>query len=273
MLGSNGRIALLSLCLALFSVTVSPALAQRSNTFDRHTARNEDKPGDFDYYALVLSWSPTHCATPEGRRDKTQCNRSDGRQYDFILHGLWPQYERGYPANCRTRFKPFVPDHTINAMLDIMPSKGLIIHEYRKHGTCSGLTPNEYYKASRKFFRRIRIPSAYKSPDKPQMVSPAQLKSQFAAVNKGLQHDMMSVVCRGSGNRLREVRFCFSREGNLRSCGRNEIQRSHCSAPRMFVPPVRVSASARSQPTRRPKAAAPKSPKVFPKSPLPMPSG
>jgi ribonuclease T2 len=260
--------ACLTLCLAIVTTAISPALAQRSNSYERSSARSTDKPGDFDYYALVLSWSPTHCATPQGRRDRSQCNRRDGRQYDFILHGLWPQYERGYPANCRTQFKPFVPNHTINSMMDIMPSKGLIIHEYRKHGTCSGMTPTEYYDASRKLFRKIRIPAAYQSPDQPQMVSPDQLKSQFVAVNKGLRRDMMSVVCRGSGNRLREVRFCFTRQGELRKCGRNENQRSLCSAPRMFVPPVRVSAAPRST---RPQQ--PKKPKVFPKSPLPMPRG
>src|SRR5689334_13733545 len=59
--------------------------------------------GQFDYYALVMSWSPTHCSTPEGEDDAQQCSRRDGRRYAFVLHGLWPQYDRGYPESCRTR--------------------------------------------------------------------------------------------------------------------------------------------------------------------------
>ena len=95
--------------------------------------------GQFDYYALALSWSPTHCSTPEGENDTLQCSRRDGRRYAFVLHGLWPQYEHGYPESCRIEQRPFVPQPVIDNVLDIMPSKGLVIHQYRKHGTCSGL--------------------------------------------------------------------------------------------------------------------------------------
>ena len=86
--------------------------------------------GQFDYYALVLSWSPTYCAE-KGDNDRMQCNRSDGRRYSFVLHGLWPQYERGYPSDCELPRRPFVPEPVIDSMLDVMPSRGLVIHEYR----------------------------------------------------------------------------------------------------------------------------------------------
>jgi ribonuclease T2 len=66
--------------------------------------RREDLPGQFDYYALVLSWSPTYCN--EGHDEDTQCNRRDGGRYSFVLHGLWPQYESGYPRDCRTQRRP-----------------------------------------------------------------------------------------------------------------------------------------------------------------------
>lgn len=97
-------------------------------------ARPGGTSGSFDYYSLVLSWSPTHCESPEGQDDEAQCARRDGRRYAFILHGLWPQYERGYPEDCPAESR-FVPQRVIDGMLDVMPSKGLIIHEYRKHGT------------------------------------------------------------------------------------------------------------------------------------------
>ena len=59
--------------------------------------------GKFDYYTLVMSWSPTHCANAEVGRDEQQCARFDGLRYGFVLHGLWPQYEKGYPEACRDR--------------------------------------------------------------------------------------------------------------------------------------------------------------------------
>ena len=125
--------------------------------------------------------------------------------------------------------------------MDIMPSKGLIIHEYRKHGTCSGLVPQDYFELSRKFYNKIKIPAAYNGPAKEQFVSPQTLIAQFTAANPDLKADMMGVVCRGSGNRLREIRICFSRNGDFRKCGKNETQRKLCRAKRMFVPPVRYS--------------------------------
>lgn len=225
------------LLLAGFHTTAD---AQRYST-DRRDGNAAHKAGDFDYYALVLSWSPTHCDSPQGRRDRTQCSPRRERGYSFILHGLWPQYTRGYPEKCRTRFRPFVSNQTIASMMDIMPSKGLIIHEYRKHGTCSGMVPREYFKLSRQLYDKVKIPARYQAPRKEQFVSPNDLIKQFAAANPAIDETMMSVVCRGSGNRLREVRFCFSKAGDPIRCGQNENQRKLCRANRMFVPPVRYS--------------------------------
>jgi len=227
-------------------VLSSAAQAQRSYERDRYQRyerydRGRNVAGQFDYYALVLSWSPTHCASEEARNggSELQCNRRDGRRYNFVLHGLWPQYERGFPGDCPTRERPYVPERLIDSMLEIMPARGLIIHEYRKHGTCSGLTPTEYYELARRLFTRIRIPQRYVNPFDVQFVSPEQLMKDLAAENPGLEPDMMAVSCGGPGNRLREVRICFSKSGALRACGGNENQRRMCSARQMYVPPVR----------------------------------
>jgi ribonuclease T2 len=221
------------------------AAAQRYGRYDdKRSEQRANVPGDFDYYALVLSWSPTHCAAqPRNRRDQ-QCNPKPGkRPYAFVMHGLWPQYTRGYPERCWTRFKPYVPKRVISGMLDIMPSTGLIIHQYKKHGTCSGLKPEGYFSLSRRIFKRIKIPQRYVLPEKPQMVSPDTLVDEFIAANSilGLQPDMIVVSCGGAGNRLREVRICMTKEGDPRPCGKNESQRRLCSARRMYVPPVRIS--------------------------------
>ncbi len=202
--------------------------------------RNE--AGRFDYYALVLSWSPTYCATQEREDNDPQCSRRGDRAYAFVLHGLWPQHERGWPQDCPTRERPFVPRPTIDRMLDIMPSRRLVIHEYRKHGTCSGLSPDAYYDYARKLFAKVNLPPRFVHPDEAFFVSPGELKNDFVAANPGLSEDMIAVACNRSGARLREVRVCFSREGEFRACGRNEEPRRLCSQARMYVPPVRVGA-------------------------------
>jgi ribonuclease T2 len=195
--------------------------------------------GQFDYYALALSWSPTHCSTPEGEDDTLQCSRRDGRRYAFVLHGLWPQYERGYPESCRIGQRPFVPQSVIDGMLDIMPSKGLIIHQYRKHGTCSGLAPDAYFKLARRLFDSVRIPDRYANPFEPQFLSPDNLVDDLVAANPGLKPDMVAVSCGGPGSRLEEVRICLTREGAFRSCGANEDEHRLCRSDRIQVPPVR----------------------------------
>lgn len=200
-------------------------------------------PGRFDYYALVLSWSPTFCLSISGDRYEQQCDRKRARPYAFVLHGLWPQYERGWPQDCPTRQRPFVPQPLINSMLDIMPSNRLVIHEYRKHGTCSGLSPEAYYGLARRIYSSVVIPQRFVNPNDSFTVSPDAVVRAFVEANPGLKPDMMAVACGSPGNRMREVRICFNRDGQPTRCGRNEEQSRLCRAPSMYVPPVRGSSA------------------------------
>ncbi len=237
------RTALAAATLAMASATVqAQRYGDERGNFRQQNSRagssQADVPGRFDYYALVLSWSPTHClGVPRGKRDP-QCDPR-GRRFAFVLHGLWPQYERGFPNSCRTREKPFVPQRTIDKMRDIMPSPGLTIHEYRKHGTCSGMGPEAYYDLSRRLFDKVKVPPRFRDPTQQQMLPTRQVIDEFLTANPKLKPDMMAIVCGRSGNRLREVRICFSREGEFRTCGSNENQRKLCNSPRVYVPPVR----------------------------------
>ena len=237
------RLAVLAALLLLGTGIATEVLAQRNTPWQRPNSGpglTGGVPGRFDYYALVLSWSPTHCATTQ-RKDPAdaQCNPRSGRRFSFVLHGLWPQHERGFPEFCPTAERPFVPQGTIDKMGDIMPSRGLIIHEYKKHGVCSGLSPDGYFDLSRRLFNKIKVPERYVEPTANQMVDTNAVIGEFITANPGLKPDMLAVSCGGPGNRLREVRVCFSREGEFRACGSNEDQRKLCNSPRVFVPPVR----------------------------------
>jgi ribonuclease T2 len=217
-----------------------PVEPSSKSTEQQPPGRNADaanrSSGAFDYYSLVMSWSPTHCESDEGRDDQSQCAPRNGRGYSFILHGLWPQYARGYPENCPAD-STWIPQPVIDRMLDIMPSKGLIIHEYRKHGTCSGLAPDEYYRLSRRLYDSIRIPERFRNPTAAQFMDLNDVVREFTAANSQLSPDMISVACRGPGSRLREVRICFTKAGAPRACGDNEDRL--CRGTRMHVPPVR----------------------------------
>lgn len=229
------------LALAVIATVTSAALAQRPYGSGR-SQEGRNVAGQFDYYALVLSWSPSYCAGTQREGYDPQCNRSDGKRYSFVLHGLWPQYApKGWPQDCPVRGRPFVPRPLINSMLDIMPSDKLVIHEYRKHGTCSGLEPAQYFDLARKMYSSVAIPGEYRNPFEAMFVSPADMISGFQKANPWLKPDMIAVDCGGPGNRLTEVRICFGKDGKAASCSRNEDQRKMCRADKMYIPPVRAT--------------------------------
>ena len=176
-------------------------------------------PGQFDYYAVALSWSPSYCAT---RRDPAQCGRGLG----FVLHGLWPQFEKGYPQTCSTQPLP-------NAVRDnyapIFPSPKLVGHEWRKHGTCSGLDPQAYFALSAKLKKQLVIPASYRSPAAPVRATPGELVQAFRAANPGMPVNSVLPFCADGGRFLREVHACFNKAGASRTCSTGEIKRSYSS--------------------------------------------
>ena len=139
-------------------------------------ARETPRAGVFDSFVLSLSWSPTYCETSEGEDDRQQC--APGKRFAFVVHGLWPQYTRGWPEYCAGR-EQWVPDPIIDGMLDVMPSKSLIIHEWKKHGSCSGVSVADYFRATRLLFERVRIPARYLSPGAPVVTTPDQLVTDY----------------------------------------------------------------------------------------------
>jgi ribonuclease T2 len=237
--------------LLVMALGPGTALAQRQpyGGFDRgpspfsHGPKIISRPGMFDYYALVLSWSPSYCASSRDSND-LQCQRRDGRRFAFVLHGLWPQFEKGWPQDCPTPDRGFVPRPVAQHMLDIMPSEKLVFHEYRKHGVCSGLNVDAYFDLARQLFSKIKIPERYQQVnDNRLFVSPGELVHDFIAANPQMKADMIAIECGGPGNRLKQVRVCFDRGGEFRACGRNEDQKKMCAADRIFIPPMRAGAA------------------------------
>ena len=192
---------------------------------------------EIDHYVLALSWSPTFCASPEAEDESLQCGRN--RRFAFVVHGLWPQGSRSRPPQyCPTR-EDWVPQEQIEEMLPIMPSKRLIIHEWRKHGACSRLGMNDYFDVTQALFRKVRIPARYLTPLQPVTIAPEALISDFVKTNRGLSPDMMALVCkpRSGGARLEELRVCFSPDGRFTQC--RHRRRSDCRSHEVVLPPVK----------------------------------
>jgi ribonuclease T2 len=189
----------------------------------------------FDYYVLVLSWSPTYCASQGASRHDAQC--TGARPRSFVLHGLWPQNISGWPQDCAAGTRNWVPQPVIDGMRDIMPSKNLIIHEYRAHGTCSGLDPQKFFGLARDLYERVTIPPRFAATTDWPVLSPNEIEGEFLNANPWLRPEMISVTCRG--RELLDVRVCFGRDGLPRACGPNE-DRSACHIAKVEVPPART---------------------------------
>jgi ribonuclease T2 len=122
-------------------------------------------------------------------------------------------------------------------MMDIMPSRHLVIQEYKKHGVCSGLDPRAYFNAARDAYRSVRIPDQFQDLSKTLSLSPEEIRSNFLDANKQLSDDMIQVVC--SRRLLREVRVCFSKDLTPRPCSQREQTRRLCNYDTVMMPPVR----------------------------------
>jgi ribonuclease T2 len=197
-------------------------------------AFERNKPGEFDYYALVLGWAPSYCRSEGRLRKDAECDAAKPRA--FVLHGLWPQYDKGWPEDCPTPKRLWVPSQVIEEMRDIMPSKGLVIHEYRTHGTCSGLEPAQYFNVARELYERVSVPASLLASDSERILSADEIESEFASANPWLKPEMMSVSCRGED--LLDVRVCFGRDLFPRRCGTNESEKRLCPSSKIAVPPV-----------------------------------
>lgn len=195
-------------------------------------ALGQDRSGAFDFYVLSLSWSPTFCSTAEAERNRDQCGSA--RNYGLVVHGLWPQYERGYPQSCRSDAPNRVPSALGRQYFDIMPSMGLIGHQWRKHGTCSGLDQQDYFATLRRAFERVTVPDLLKRRSTQMRILPNELERQFIAVNPGLSPGGIAVTC--EADKLEEVRICLTRDLEFRPCP--EVDRGGCRRPAIAIPPI-----------------------------------
>src|SRR4029079_14098565 len=210
------------------------AIALGSAPAQEQSQRNQ--PGKFDFYVLSLSWSPSFCKDTE-ERDRESNQQCRGRPYAFVVHGLWPQYERGFPRDCQVP-APRLNRELMTSMLDLMPAPRLVYHEWDQHGTCSGLRAQEYFALLRKAREAVKIPASYAAPNSTLTGTPDEVEDAFVRSNPGLSRAGVAVTC--GSTRLSEVRVCMSKDLKFRDCG--EIDRGACRRDKLIMPPVRGGA-------------------------------
>jgi ribonuclease T2 len=218
---------LLDRCADQAPPAVSPSAPAPSAAGERPRFGAPAASGEFDFYVLALSWSAGFCELSGGA--KSQCE--PGSKLAFVVHGLWPQYEHGFPSNCGG--SPTVSRIALERARGVYPDDGLARYEWRKHGTCSGLSPGDYFESVARARNAVTIPSSFASIAADETLATLDIERAFLDANPRLRPGMMSVGCeRGL---LQEVRICFSKDlRDFRACP--EVARRGCHAREIRVP-------------------------------------
>jgi ribonuclease T2 len=196
-----------------------------------HAVAGSKLAGQFDYYVLSLSWSPSWCDLEGDGKGADQCDAR--HDYGFTLHGLWPQFEQGWPSFCQTVERP--PSRQMTAeMVDIMGSGGLAWHQWDKHGRCSGLSAEQYFSTSRAAYDAVQRPEVFRRLLKPLTFPATVVETAFVQANPNLSRDMISVTCKRG--HFQEVHICLTKDLQPRKCGAD--LRRDCQQ-RVVFPPLR----------------------------------
>ena len=172
----------------------------------------------FDFYLLNLSWSPEYC---HSHPSAAEC----AAHAAFVLHGLWPENNNGsYPENCSSA--PGPPDPS--QYKDIFPEPALLQHEWRTHGTCSGLGPDAFFQAARSAFHAVIIPPTLSTLTSQTSLPPDQIIGLFTASNPSIPRSSFAVSC--GHNYLTAVEACLDKNLHpipctaVRSCRANTVR-------------------------------------------------
>lgn len=190
-----------------------------------------ERAGEFDYYVLALSWSPSWCALEGTARGSSQC--APEADFGWILHGLWPQYERGWPSHCASAHASPSRSQTA-AMADIMGSAGLAWYQWKKHGRCTGLDADSYFDAARRAYAAVARPEVFRKLKDPVRLPAAVVEEAFLQANPGWRPDMLTVTCKAG--RIQEARLCLTREFEPRLCGEDVVR--DCALQDALMDPI-----------------------------------
>ncbi len=148
----RGDVAVFSISAALGAVVIA-AIVFSVLVVDRPGEDPDTLAADSTSSLLVVTWAPSLCAV-EQSNPGCRSGHVGAMGPTLMLHGLWPQPRteqfcgapRGgdggdadlsslnLPQNLQTNLQSMMSD------VDVMAP-----HEWKAHGTCSGVTPTEYF--------------------------------------------------------------------------------------------------------------------------------
>ncbi|MDI9336403.1 MAG: hypothetical protein QM520_05175 [Gammaproteobacteria bacterium] len=213
----------------LLLLNLSHGIAQESCTLPEVieepvlTKPDRINPKRFDSYILAISWSPEYCHfISESGRDKLGQFQCGLNRFGWVVHGLWPQNSqvdkvRDQPRYCQMPSK--VPNELIRQMLCTMPQEKLIVDQWNKHGSCSGMQAKEYFLRIQDLWGKIVKPSIQPA----KVHSLGEVRALWRQYNPQMSaHSINPIVKNGY---LQEVHICLNKDFEFQSCERLQADR------------------------------------------------
>lgn len=221
------KISVLAGAVAALALTLTGNVAEARRGGDPQQSRGTT--GEFDYYLLTLSWSPEFCKTHP--TDKVQCG--PGLTKGFVVHGLWPQYNKGYPQYC-VKPAPAVPQAAVDIAVKGNPSASLFTdHEWPKHGTCATTDPVKYAEDGLSGYQAFAVPARLQTHNAPGQMPLADFKALLLQANPTLSDGSLKVQCDRSGA-LQEIRICLDKGLKPQTC--TDYVRDDCPSSLLIDP-------------------------------------
>ena len=92
---------------------------------------------------------------------------------------------------------------------DIYPDPGLLRHEWKTHGTCSGLSADAFFNLARQAEHSVAIPTELSTLDHQTSMPPAQILDLFAKTNPSFPRESLALSC--GNNYLTAIEVCMSK--------------------------------------------------------------
>jgi ribonuclease T2 len=184
--------------------------------------KSKGKAGKFDYYALVLGWSPHHCRGKDVTdADNFQCKTN---RFGFVVDGLWPVRNNGKLSQyCAGSSVPARPAELVAETMCTIPNANAVQCAWKKQGTCTGLDDEAYFATVRELYAGLHFPPEFQQPfinDK--VVKASDFIDAMIAANPSLKPENIGLICEGGGvsNTLEKITVCYDSDLKPNPCGR-----------------------------------------------------
>ena len=107
-------------------------------------------------------------------------------------------------------------------MADIMGTSGLAWYQWKKHGTCTGLSAPDYYSRSRQAYEKVVRPLVFRKLDRTVKLPAAVVEEAFLKANPGWEADMLTITCKDGY--IQEARLCLSKDLQPVACGQDVVR-------------------------------------------------